>query len=129
MLILSNYRQISRIVKHVSQSFSSQKSSTNQRRNFRIPKGITCLFYSGNVSSLKVLLRHIFEIIVPIRKCITIPPITVTYLSIHNFNSYNPLSELVFLLIVILVSKHHLHTHRDVSFKLLGNEIELYTFW
>jgi len=125
MIILSNNRQLDRVIKHIRQSLSSKEPSANERILRGIPKGVVLLFELGDKACLKVSLRHILNNIIPIGQLIDIPPIGIASLPVNNLNLNAPLLHINLSILALGVKKHHLDTHGDVPLELLGDEVEL----
>jgi hypothetical protein len=51
-----------------------------------VPEGVVALLENRNHSGLEVLFAHILNDIVTVGKCLSIPPITVTRLSVDNLD-------------------------------------------
>ena len=67
MLVFTDYWKSCWVIEHICKSFCCQKSSSDQSRLLRVPKGIIGLVQLRNLPCLKILLGEVFNDIVTVR--------------------------------------------------------------
>lgn len=82
------------------------------------------MFKYRHDSCLEILLRHVLNDVVAIGQRLWIPPVAVTCVLIHHSDHNRALLHLYFLIVVLSVGQHHLHTHGHVFLELLGDQVD-----
>lgn len=109
LLILSDYWELSWVVKHISESLCSKEAASDEGRGRGIPERVFFVGDFGNHSCFEVVFTHILDDVVTIRKGLWIPPVGIARILVDNLNHDRSFLEFNFLLFLVAIRQHHLH--------------------
>lgn len=125
LLLLADDWQFAGVVEHVGEGFGGEEAASHEAGSGWVPEGVLFLFHLGDDTCLEVLLRHVFDDVVPVGEGLRVPPVAVPRVTVGHLDLDTSLLHvqlsLLFLVLHLVVTQHHLHCQCHVLVELLRN--------